>query len=55
MELQKVIKKGGTMSGAEFSRRTVPEGPDPFDRGDIERVQLREAPQPDDRQMAEPR
>src|SRR4029079_19420437 len=34
MELQKVISKGGTMSGAEFSKRTVPEGPPPFDPGD---------------------
>ena len=55
MELQKVIKKGGTMSGVEFAKRTKPEGPQPFDPGDIERVQLRETPAPDDRQMAEPR
>jgi NADH-quinone oxidoreductase subunit B len=55
MELQNKIKQGGTMSGVEFSRRTLPEGPTPFDPGDVDRLQLRETPEADDRQMAEPR
>jgi NADH-quinone oxidoreductase subunit B len=55
MELQKKIKKGGTMSGAEFARRAQPEGPPPFDQGDIDRLRRRDVPDFDDRQMAEPR
>ena len=55
MELQKKIVQSGTMSGVEFSKRTLPEGPSPFDRGDIDRLQVRELPEVDDRQMAEPR
>jgi hypothetical protein len=55
MELQKKIKEGGTMSGAEFARRAQPEGPPPFDPGDIDRLRRRAAPDFDDRQMAEPR
>jgi NADH-quinone oxidoreductase subunit B len=55
MELQKKIQKGGTMSGAEFGKRTLPEGPSPFDAGDIDRLMVRETPEADDRQMAEPR
>jgi NADH-quinone oxidoreductase subunit B len=55
MELQKKIKASGTMSGAEFAERVRPEGPKRFDPGDIERLKFREAPEPDDRQMAEPR
>jgi hypothetical protein len=43
------------MSGAEFAARTTPEGPAPFDPGDIERLKFREAPEPDEREMAEPR
>jgi NADH-quinone oxidoreductase subunit B len=55
MELQTKIKQGGTMSGGEFAKRTLPEGPAPFDPGDRSRLQLRETPESDDRQMAEPR
>jgi NADH-quinone oxidoreductase subunit B len=55
MELQAKIKKGGTMAGSEFAKRTIPEGPSPFDRGDIDRLKVREFPEADDRQMAEPR
>jgi NADH-quinone oxidoreductase subunit B len=55
MELQKKIKKGGTMSGAEFALRVLPEGPPPLERGDIDRLRFREAPEPDEREMAEPR
>jgi NADH-quinone oxidoreductase subunit B len=55
MELQNKIKKGGTMSGAEFALRVLPEGPPPLEPGDIDRVKFREAPAADDREMAEPR
>ncbi len=55
MELQAKIKAGGTMNGAEFAKRISPEGPSPFDPGDIDRLKFREAPAIDDRQMAEPR
>jgi len=55
MELQKKIQKGGTMSGAEFALRILPEGPPPLEPGDIERLKFREAPAADDREMAEPR
>jgi NADH-quinone oxidoreductase subunit B len=55
MELQKKIKQGGTMSGSEFALRILPEGPPPFDPGDIDRLRFREAPAPDEREMAEPR
>jgi NADH-quinone oxidoreductase subunit B len=55
MELQKKIKKGGTMSGAEFALRILPEGPPPLEPGDIDRLKFREAPAADDREMAEPR
>jgi NADH-quinone oxidoreductase subunit B len=55
MELQKKIKQGGTMSGKEFALRVLPEGPAPFDPGDIDRLKFRETPAADEREMAEPR
>jgi NADH-quinone oxidoreductase subunit B len=55
MELQQKIKQGGTFTGAEFADRTVPEGPPTLDPGDIKRLRFREAPAPDQREMAEPR
>jgi NADH-quinone oxidoreductase subunit B len=55
MELQQKIRKGGTMRGAEFAVRDRPEGPAPFDPGDLRRLKDREPPAPDDREMAQPR